>query len=193
MDNTLSAAFTEASKFFVGTVRLVPDVRWESPGLGSWSVRELVGHANRGQTTVIDYLLHPLPPEPPGSAYFAEDSIAARGREAVVALGEDATRAVNAASARVISLIEHAPSNAIIGSPAGTMTLEQYLPSRIAELTIHGIDIARAIGADVSAPMSALQESLAFVGRLSARRGGGDVVLLALSGRGELAPGYSVY
>jgi hypothetical protein len=67
------------------------------------------------------------------------------------------------------------------------------LPSRIAELTIHGIDIARAIGADASAPMSALQESLAFVGRLSARRGGGDVVLLALSGRGELAPGYSVY
>lgn len=64
MDDPLATAFALASRFLVEAVRLVPYEDWESPGLGIWSVRELVGHANRGQTTVEDYLLRPQPPRP---------------------------------------------------------------------------------------------------------------------------------
>jgi hypothetical protein len=88
--------------------------------------------------------------------------------------------------------MESARPDATIGSPAGTMTLLEYLRSRITELTIHGLDIVRAIDIELAAPTSALQESLAFIGRRSARKDG-EVVLLALTGRGSLPVDYSVY
>jgi len=72
------------------------------------------------------------------------------------------------------------------------MTLAQFLPSRTAELTIHALDIVRAIGADLSAPPTALRESLVYVAQRAARKSGQDV-LLALSGRAPLPAGYSVY
>jgi uncharacterized protein (TIGR03083 family) len=192
MDDGSVTAFRDASRFLVEAVRLVPDSGWDAPGLGSWSMRELVAHANRGHTTVEEYLLRPQQPQPPGSAYFSDEAIAARGREAVRALGDDPAGAVAAASTAVIALIEQSPPEAKIGSPAGTMTLAQFLPSRTTELTIHALDIARAVGADLPAPPSALRESLMFVAQRAAGRSGQDV-LLALSGRGQLPAGYSVY
>jgi uncharacterized protein (TIGR03083 family) len=192
MDGAVVTAFRDASRFLVDSVRLVPDSAWGAPGLGSWSVRELVAHANRGQTTVEDYLRHPQPPQPQGSAYFNDEAVAARGRDAVLALGDDAARAVAAASAQVTALVEQSPPDATIGSPAGTMTLAQYLPSRIAELTIHALDIIRAVGADATAPATALEESLVFAARRAANRSGQDV-LLAVTGRGQLPADYSVY
>jgi uncharacterized protein (TIGR03083 family) len=192
MDDASVTAFRDASRFLVEAVRAVPDSGWDAPGLGNWSVRELVGHANRGHTTVEEYLLRPRQPQPPGSTYFSDEAIATRGRQAVRALGDDPAGAVAAASAAVIALIDQSPPDAKIGSPAGTMTLAQFLPSRVAELTIHALDIVRAVGADLPAPPTALRESLVFVAQRAAGRSGQDV-LLALSGRGQLPAGYSVY
>ena len=192
MDDGSVTAYRDASRFLVEAVRAVPDSGWDAPGLGDWNVRELVGHANRGHTTVADYLVRPQQPEPPGSTYFSDAAIAARGREAVRALGADPASAVAAASTAVVELIEQSPPDAKIGSPAGTMTLAQFLPSRTAELTIHALDIVRAIGADLSAPPTALRESLVYVAQRAARKSGQDV-LLALSGRAPLPAGYSVY
>jgi uncharacterized protein (TIGR03083 family) len=192
VDGPLTEAFTRASQFLVQAVRLVPASMWEAPGLGTWTVRELVCHANRGQTTVEEYLLRPQEPEPPGSTYFSPSAIAQRGREAVAALGDDPAAVVGSVSDRVISLVELTSSDAQIGSPAGTMPLPFYLPSRVAELTIHGLDVVRAIGADLEPPPEALRESLAFTTQLSVRKGSGTAVLLALSGRGQLPADYSV-
>jgi uncharacterized protein (TIGR03083 family) len=192
MDDESVTAFRDASGFLVETVRAVPDSAWDAPGLGNWSVRELVAHANRGHTTLEEYLLRPQRPQPPGSPYFSDEAIAARGREAVRALGDDPAGAVAVTSTAVIALIEQSPPDAKIGSPAGTMTLAQFLPSRTAELTIHALDIARAVSADLTAPPSALRESLVFVAQRAAGRSGQDV-LLALSGRAALPAGYSVY
>jgi hypothetical protein len=86
MEGPLSTAFRDASRFLVETVRHVPHASWDGPGLGDWTLRELVAHATRGHTTVADYLLHPQEPEQPGSDYFTDQAIAARGREAVLAL-----------------------------------------------------------------------------------------------------------
>jgi uncharacterized protein (TIGR03083 family) len=192
MDDGSVTAYRDASQFLVEAVRAVPDSGWDAPGLGDWTVRELVGHANRGHTTVVDYLLHPQQPQPPDSPYFSDEAIAARGRDAVRALGTDPAGAVAAASTAVLELIEQSRADATIGSPAGTMTLAQFLPSRTAELTIHALDIARAIGADLSAPPAALRESLVFVAQRATGKSGQDV-LLALSGRSPLPAGYSVY
>lgn len=192
MDDALATAFRDASRFLVESVRLVPDGSWDAPGLGSWSVRELVAHANRGQTTVEDYLLRPQEPEPRGSTYFTEEAVAARGREAVLALGDDPVSVVAMTSTRVTTLVENNPLDARIGSPAGTMTLAEYLPSRVAELTIHALDIVHVLGADLAAPRTALQESLVFVAQRAMSKSGQEV-LLALTGRTQLPAGYSVY
>jgi uncharacterized protein (TIGR03083 family) len=192
MNDPVAAAFREASEFLVAAVRAIPVARWDQPGLGTWTVRQLVGHANRGQTTVEEYLRHPRPPEPPDSTYFTEESIAARGRESVEALGSDPAAVVGQASRSVVALVEQTDPGATIGSPARTMTLAEYLPSRVAELTIHGLDIVRAVDADVPVPAGALGEALRFVAAVAARRSGQEV-LLALTGRGTLPAGYSVY
>jgi len=192
MDAALVTIYAEASGFLVAAVSLVPPARWDDPGLGSWSLLELAGHADRGHTTVEDYLLRPQPPEPKDSPYFSDEAIAARGREAVAALGEDPVATIAATAARVQELVASTPLDAPLGSPVATMTLGDYLPSRVAELTIHGLDVVRALGAALPAPKAPLAESLAFVAVRAARRDG-EHVLLALSGRERLAAGYSVF
>jgi hypothetical protein len=154
---------------------------------------ELVAHANRAHTTLEEYLLRPQPPQAPGSAYFSQEAIEARGRQAVAALGDDPKAAVAAASARCTALVGATPGQATIGSPAGTMSLAAYLPSRVAELSIHGLDIARACRAEVAAPPDALVESLRFLTGRAAQRGDGELILLAMSGRSQLPAGFSVY
>ncbi|HEY6480334.1 MAG TPA: maleylpyruvate isomerase family mycothiol-dependent enzyme [Streptosporangiaceae bacterium] len=193
MDDALAAAFMDASGYLVEVVRLVPDDSWDQPGLGTWTRRELAGHANRSHTLLEEYLLRPQPPQPPGSPYFSAAAIAARGRDAVAALGADPAAAIAAASAAAIALVAATAPDAALGSPAGTMTLAAYLPSRIAELTIHALDLAGALGTNLAPPPAALRESLAFVAALAGRRDQPAAVLRALTGRGQLPSEYSVY
>ena len=49
-------AFSEATAGFVDAVLAVPDDAWSAPGLGVWTVQELVGHASRAVVTVEQYL-----------------------------------------------------------------------------------------------------------------------------------------
>ncbi|MGO9962945.1 MAG: maleylpyruvate isomerase N-terminal domain-containing protein [Acidimicrobiales bacterium] len=193
MEGSSVEAFRLASRFLVQAVQAVPESKWHSTGLGNWDMRELVAHANRAHTTIEDYLFRPRSPEPPDSGYFSEAAVAERGREAVAALGESPAVTVAAKSDEVIALVEMTSPDATIGSPAGTMTLSAYLPSRTAELTIHGLDIVHALEVELPAPSPALQESLAAVTRLSVAKGKGELVLLALAGRRELPPHFSVY
>jgi len=193
MDGPSVVAFKAASGYFVRAVQLVPGTEWDAPGLGSWTVRELVGHANRAHTTIEEYLAHPQPPEPLGSRYFSDEAIAERGREAVVALGQDPKSAVDDTSRRVAGLVDETSPEATVGSPARTVTLRDYLPSRTAELTIHGLDVVEVLGLDLEPPSEALEESLVFMARLSVRKGSGRALLRAMSGRGALPSGYSVY
>lgn len=190
LDGELFVAFSDASRFLVESVELVDDASWEAPGLGDWSVRELVAHANRGQTTVEEYLLRPQAPA--DAAYFSEGAIAARARDSVTALGAQPLAAVRAASQTVIALVQSSPPGRRIGSPAGTMTLAEYLPSRIAELTTHGLDIRLAVGADLETPDTAIAASLAHFSRLAVRKKSGQDVLLAITGRRPLPDDYSL-
>lgn len=192
MDDERRRAFVEASGYLVAVVGQLPGDAWDRPALGSWSVRELVAHANRAHTTVEEYLTDPRPPEPAGSDYFLPEAIAERGRLAVAALGDDPAAAVAADAARVVTLVEATPLDATLGSPVGTMPLGEYLPSRVAELVVHGLDLAGAAGLDAAPPPAALAEALAFVARRAAGRDGVAVVR-AMTGRGDLPAGYSVY
>ncbi len=193
MEGPLVLAFGMASRFFAEAVGLVPAPAWQQPGLGDWSLVELVAHGNRAHTTLEEYILRPRSPEPAGSSYFSDEAVAERGRQAVAILGTDPVRAVVAASERAIAIVERTPANANLGSPAGTMTLGSYLPSRIAELTVHGLDVVSALGLDLAAPPLALVESLRFVTGRLVKKGEGQAVLLALAGRAPLPADLSAY
>ena len=193
MDGEIAEAFRDASRFFVEAVRHVPPERWDGPGLGDWTLRELVAHANRAHTTVEEYLLRPQEPQPPDGPYFRDEAIAARGREAVRALGADPGRAVEAIAESVLLLIDDSPADRPVCGPAGAMTLEQYLPSRTAELTVHGLDVGRALALELNAPAGAVEASLTFVVRLAARKQLSQRLLLAASGRDPLPTDYSAY
>lgn len=192
MDETV-AAFSSAADFLVVVVDRIASPDWARPGLGSWDVRELVAHANRGMTTVEQYLTDPMDPASVPADYATPESVAARARASVAALGDDPSATVRQTRDRVVPLIARTPMDAVVGSPFGHTSLGAYLPSRTAELTTHSIDIADALGIEVEVPGDALAETLRSVTNLAVAKGHGREVLRALSGRATLPPGFSVF
>jgi uncharacterized protein (TIGR03083 family) len=203
VDLTASAreAFATAGSTFVETVSRVADDAWDVPALGEWNVRDLVGHTTRAFTTVEAYLdAHASAAEIVGPVgYFVavlehadHAAVATRGREAGQALGADPLAAVERIRAHVEDRLAHTDDETLVATPAGGMLLLDYLPTRTFELTVHTLDLARAIDGEVTIDPLALASSLALVAGLAGRRPDGASVLLALTGRGALPDAYSV-
>jgi len=192
MDESVDG-FVSAADLLVSVVeRITPD-EWTRPGLGSWNVRELVAHAHRGFTTLEQYLTDPVDAASVPADYAAPESVAARARASVAALGDDPAAIVRETRDRVVALVTGTPMDAPLGTPFGATTLGAYLPSRTAELTTHSIDIAAALGLAVEVPTDALAETLRYMTTMAVLKGQGREVLSALSGRATLPPGFSVY
>ena len=102
---------------------------------------------------------------------------------------ERPVQAVRSASERAWAVIESAPDGAVVGTPFGERTLDAYLPSRTAELVLHGLDLDTSI---VPAA-EALVGCGAFLVTTAVGNGRGVDVVRALSGRGALPPQFSVY
>ncbi|HWJ53602.1 MAG TPA: maleylpyruvate isomerase N-terminal domain-containing protein, partial [Propionibacteriaceae bacterium] len=114
------------------------------------------------------------------------------GRAAGVALGDDPAAAVRALVDRVLPLVA-GDDDPLITTAGGGMRLRQYLPTRTFELVVHGLDIARAAG--LPAPdysTGLLTEVLALTAEAAVLGRRGPEVLLALTGRTTLPPGFSV-
>ena len=82
--------------------------------------------------------------------------------------------------------------NPLLTTPAGGMTLEAYLPTRVFELAVHTLDLAKAVGAPAQPPADALALSLRLASDLALRRGQAETVLRALTGRQPLPDGFSL-
>lgn len=197
-------AFAEAAAWFPA-VAAGARGRWDDPGLGEWTMRDLVGHTGRALLTVETYLgQQPPPVDVDGPvAYFrgvldAGDpaatarSVAQRGREAGAALGPDPAAAVAKVAVRVVALVRSTAADTALPTPAGGMLLRDYLPTRTFELTVHTCDLAAALGTDDPVPPLAASETLALVGALALERGLAADLLLATTGRRALPPGFSV-
>jgi hypothetical protein len=70
--------------------------------------------------------------------------------------------------------------------------LNTYLPTRTFELAVHGLDIARAVDISFTLPADVLEETTVLAARIAAASSQGETVLLALTGRTELPPSFSV-
>jgi uncharacterized protein (TIGR03083 family) len=194
-------AYEHAANWFVGVTAQVDD-RWDRPGLGEWSVRDLVGHASRALLTVESYLDQPATAIELTSpvAYLAAMAagagspaqVAERGRQAGAALGDQPAAAVAEIAERVLARVARAGPDDLVATPVGGIRLADYLPTRTFELTVHTCDLAAAVGADQAVPADAATVAAALIGTIAAHRRRAAPLLLAATGRGPLPDGYSV-
>jgi len=200
----LDAFYEEAAALFVGLVARVPDDAWDRPALGSWDVRDLVGHTSRSFVTVLTYL-----DEPPGSLavdsapeYYvattavlaASDSAAVdeRARAAARALGPDPLAAVEDLRRRALARLAEAEPDDLMTSIVGGIRVRDYLPTRVLELVVHSRDLARALGLELAVPTPLLRAVALLAADVAVTAGQADVVVDALLGRGTLPPGFSL-
>lgn len=196
--------FASAAEAFGALVRQIPDGRWDGPGLGEWDLRSLVGHTSRSLTTVSTYLQTTAEREDVTDAadYYVKiqdyaagmgaEAVVERGRQAGRDLGADPVAAIEALIPRVLSELDQVddPLIEVIGGLG--IRLNSYLPTRTFEFAVHGFDIAAAAGIEFCAPEDVLADAAALATQIGVRLGRGPAVLLALTGRRDLPPGFSV-
>jgi uncharacterized protein (TIGR03083 family) len=214
------AGFDAATEWFLTVVARVGPDQWERPGLGAWSVRELVGHTGRALSTVEDYLWVPDPgaeigPEPDSEAdddpvgaaasYFLglrdnadlHRDVAERGRQAGAELPSGGNPAVLDAlgilAERVRATVAGAPDDAVFKTRFGVQPFGAYLLTRTVELVVHSVDLAAACGSVFDVPAPAASSVVAVVGELAVRRGSAGELLSALGGRTSLRPDFGVF
>ncbi len=191
----VGATYLEAADAFVELVERVPPTAWNSPVLGVWDVRSLVGHTTRALTTVRDYLAQPATDvtlQTPAEYFVAmlaaagpdvHAQVAERGVAAGRALGDDPPASARALRAEIGEVLAAAGEDALLTTPAGGMRLRDYLPTRVFELTVHSGDLADALGLVVELPRDAVEQSVATIASVGVRSGKGRQVLEVLTGR----------
>lgn len=148
------AAFTEECATIDATLATVAEDDWERPGLGEWSIAELVVHLLRAATRVNAYLdLDPGgPPICDRVRYFQFDlsaeapHIAARARQEAAAI-KPAELPVRFATGWRTS-VERASllrAEHVIATFRGPMRLDEYLATRVVELVVHHMDLRAAL------------------------------------------------
>ena len=201
---TAVTRFESAARSFAGLVHRIPDDLWDSPGLGEWDLRSLVGHTSRSLITVSTYLQTSAEHEDVATPqdYYARirdvaadigaDAIVERGRLAGRDLGADPAAMVDQLVERVLGELRTAgdPLIEVIGGLG--IRLHAYLPTRTFELAVHGLDIARATWLSFDLPGDVLEEAATLAARIGVATGEGDTVLMSLTGRTALPPSFSV-
>jgi uncharacterized protein (TIGR03083 family) len=197
-----ASIFVSAARAFNALVEELPADAWGRPGLGVWDVRALTGHASRSLITVSTYLRRPAAAEVLAGPeeYYAMaarmtaadvGAVEQRGRDAGAALGDDPAAAVGRLTEAAIADVAR-DDDPLIETIGGGMRFSAYLPTRTFELVVHSLDLAEATGAAYSVPAAALADAVQLAARVAVARGDGVQVLRALTGRAELARGFSV-
>lgn len=199
-----ASVFASAAHAFAHLVRKIPRTAWDGPGLGDWDLRALVGHTSRSLITVSEYLQRPATQEDVTDAvayyvwvreYSSSAGAAAineRGRQAGRDLGSDPAGTVDRLVARAVADVANAGDPVIAVIDGLGIRLSNYLQTRVFELAVHGVDIARAVGVDFEPPVDVLEEATVLAARVAVRLGQGETVLSALTGRSALPQEYSV-
>jgi uncharacterized protein (TIGR03083 family) len=201
MSNVVSN-FSATARTIGAVVSEIPDHLWDGPGLGEWTLRDLVGHTSRSLVTVVDYFARPVGEEVAhsASAYYTAISagsfdaaaVTQRGREAGRDLGEDPGGRFQQLVDEAVRVAERTDPDLVVHTIIGGMRAANYLPTRTFELCVHGLDIEAATGVPVDLPAPAVEESCALGAVAAAQRGLGSDLLLAMTGRAPLPEGFSV-
>ncbi|NMR29756.1 maleylpyruvate isomerase N-terminal domain-containing protein [Crystallibacter degradans] len=194
-----AATYLAAAQHFREVMARIPDSAWDEPGLGDWNVRTLAGHTSRALVTVLTYLERPaqnIDVESTAAYYAGLDftsspDITARAVAAGEELGPAPLETVDRLLAQLGSVVP-VVSDRVIETIAGGMRFSDYLPTRIFELAVHSLDLAAACGVPASLSPEVEMAAMKVAMEIAAARGDGSLLLLALTGRASLPPGFSV-
>lgn len=192
-----------ACRTFVEVVGGITPAQWAQPALGVWDVRSLVGHTARAIITVIDYLdLDPAGQVdmPTAGDYYGQiylaytnpEAIAKRGIDAGIALGDDPVATIEALVERAMFLLSEQKEDRLVSLGGMGIPVNEYLKTRVFELVVHTIDIARATGQRADFAPELIEAAASLAAGIAARKGDGELVLMALTGREPLPHGFSV-
>ncbi len=195
--------FSSAARAVGAAVARIPPHAWDGPGLGEWTLRDLVGHTSRSLVTVETYLDQPATEVavPTAADYYVAIAsslgaggaeIVERGRLAGLALGDDPATFVHDLAARVRDRLAGFDPTYVLTTIAGGMPLEEYLRTRTFELVVHGLDLERACGVAPEFGTDALIDAATLAAEVAVLTGHGPDLLLALTGRAGLPDGLSV-
>jgi uncharacterized protein (TIGR03086 family) len=142
--------FLEGLDFFSAVVKRVPPDAWERPSpCGGWTGRDVIGHVGAavafGTRLLAGEQPQWKPASPPGSHVVGDP---AAWWEGLVA------------PARVA--VNEADPDGVVDSPAGSRTVSQGLSFPAVDLFVHGWDLARTAGNNVTIP----DEVVSFAHRL---------------------------
>jgi uncharacterized protein (TIGR03083 family) len=199
-----AATFASAATAFARLVHDIPSSKWDGPGLGEWDLRSLVGHTSRSLITVSTYLQTTADREDlatpqeyytrvnPSALGMDPAAVVERGRRAGRELGDDPAAAVDGLVEQALRVLARAgdPLIQVIGGLG--IRLHTYLPTRVFELAVHSLDVARAAGLSFALPEDVLADAAVLATRVGVALGQGETVLSALTGRVALPAGFSV-
>lgn len=191
------AAFTDATEAFVETVTAIGTDQLADPGLGDWTVVELLAHTCRAFTTMESYLAATPAPEAPqvpsAAEYFRlalgrdpdiHAQVAARARADVASLGADPVVGALELARRGLALVHRTSDEHPCATFVGTMRFADYLPTRLVELVVHTRDLQRATGQLRTVPPVARTVVLQLLVELADRLDDPDALVDLLTGRG---------
>lgn len=200
--------YRSAAVSLVDLVSRIPSGHWDGPGLGEWTLRDLLGHTvSSGLRQVPPALAAPAEKVAAASpeAYWAfartvsRDVYAAAmkastedARETGRTLGRSPLDAVRELAGRATAAVAAAGDDDLVTSAVGGMRLRDWLPTRTFELVVHGLDVAAAAGVAADFAVDALADTAAMAARIAADGGQGPTVINALTGRGLLPVRFSV-
>jgi uncharacterized protein (TIGR03083 family) len=184
--------YEAAAEWFLAVVESVREDQWDEPGLGVWTVRELAAHALRSFSLIGEYAQTdgraPLTVSSAAGYYdaiFSSDrgalhaAVAARGKASAAALGDSPADTIRATATEVLALLPRLGDDRACVTPFGTLRLIDYVHTRIIEMVVHGLDLCRAIGHLLNAPVVSARLALEPLVQF----GDPSRLLLAITGR----------
>ncbi|MEV6300140.1 maleylpyruvate isomerase family mycothiol-dependent enzyme [Actinoplanes sp. NPDC051861] len=200
--------YRSAAIAFADLVSRIPPDRLDGPGLGDWTLRDLLGHTASSALRQVPVVLGQQAPMllvPTPEGYFAavrsappalvEAAVAAStddARDTGKNLGDQPAQVISGLIGQATSALAVAGDDDLVATPAGGMRVRDWLPTRTFELVVHGSDAARAAGVPIDLGPEAVSEAVALAARIAAAVGDGLPALRALTGRGSLPSGFSV-
>lgn len=137
------------------TLATVPSPAWAQTALGSWTLAELVAHLIRQVTRLTAYVDEPVEDRSPAVdrfGYYRYDhaalapGVAARAVEEARKVDAETLPALFAESWRdEADLAAELPAERLVATFRGAMRADEYLATRVLEVTIHHLDLRTAL------------------------------------------------
>jgi hypothetical protein len=181
--------FKQSIGYLLEVVAEIKPEQWDQNAIGNWTVRHLVGHASRSLGRLEEHAAaSPVQPTGVDVTTSSDD----RGFAAAKALGDDPLGALKTLADRVLPFVDSLPQDYVLDLPQGQRSIDDFMPSRIQEVTVHAMDIAAAIGSGIQPPGECLRASLYYHADRAIERNQAVELVLALTGREPLSEGFNL-